>query len=69
MHIQNEMALHVDYCNDFGISKEEMEATEESQGKHDSCSSNPAADKEFSLHGVYEVSSTFSNAMGDTDPR
>ncbi|CAG8955247.1 hypothetical protein HYFRA_00011229 [Hymenoscyphus fraxineus] len=30
-HIHHEMALHVGYCEGFGISKEEMEATEESQ--------------------------------------
>ena len=35
-HIQNEMALHIDYCKDFGVSKEEMEAAEESEGRNDS---------------------------------
>jgi hypothetical protein len=30
------MALHIDYCNSFGVSKEEMEAAEESEGMHDS---------------------------------
>jgi thiaminase len=34
-HIQSEMALHIDYCRGFGVSKEEMEAAEESEGKHD----------------------------------
>jgi thiaminase len=33
MHIQNEMALHIDYCKSFGISKEEMETAEESEGE------------------------------------
>jgi thiaminase len=35
-HIQNEMALHIDYCKGFGVSKEEMEAAEESEGMHNS---------------------------------
>ncbi|KAI5864591.1 Phosphomethylpyrimidine kinase-domain-containing protein [Durotheca rogersii] len=30
-HIQTEMSLHLDYCQGFGISKEEIEATEEHQ--------------------------------------
>ncbi|KAI0840649.1 Phosphomethylpyrimidine kinase-domain-containing protein [Hypoxylon sp. FL0890] len=30
-HIHTEMKLHIDYCKEFGISKEEMEATEELQ--------------------------------------
>lgn len=31
-HIHTEMKLHLDYCEEFGISKEEIEATEELQG-------------------------------------
>jgi hypothetical protein len=31
-HIHHEVALHVDYCKGFGITKAEMEASEESQG-------------------------------------
>ncbi|KAI2630528.1 Phosphomethylpyrimidine kinase-domain-containing protein [Xylaria nigripes] len=31
MHIYSEMKLHVNYCNKFGIEKEEIEATEEHQ--------------------------------------
>jgi hypothetical protein len=30
------MALHIDYCKGFGVSKEEMEAAEESEGMHNS---------------------------------
>ncbi|KAI2639848.1 Phosphomethylpyrimidine kinase-domain-containing protein [Hypomontagnella submonticulosa] len=30
-HIHTEMKLHLDYCEEFGISKEEIEATEELQ--------------------------------------
>ncbi|KAK6950423.1 hypothetical protein Daesc_008751 [Daldinia eschscholtzii] len=30
-HIHTEMQLHLDYCREFGISKEEIEATEEHQ--------------------------------------
>jgi hypothetical protein len=26
------MSLHIEYCEGFGMTKEEMEATEESQG-------------------------------------
>jgi hypothetical protein len=35
-HIEHEMALHIDYCRGFGVSKEEMETAEESEGVHDS---------------------------------
>jgi acyl CoA:acetate/3-ketoacid CoA transferase alpha subunit len=31
-HIHHEMSLHIEYCEGFGMTKEEMEATEESQG-------------------------------------
>lgn len=31
LHIQQEMALHIEYCKGFGISKEEIVATEEDQ--------------------------------------
>ena len=34
------MNLHLDYCKGFGISKEEIEATEEHQGKQASLLSN-----------------------------
>lgn len=32
-HIQHEMKLHLEYCKGFGVTKEEIEVTEESQGK------------------------------------
>jgi hypothetical protein len=32
-HIHHEMGLHIDYCKDFGVTKEEIERTEESQGE------------------------------------
>lgn len=35
-HIHHEMGLHIDYCKDFGVTKEDMEKTEESQGIFDS---------------------------------
>lgn len=35
-HIHHEMELHIKYCKDFGISKEEMLSMEESEGS--SCS-------------------------------
>lgn len=31
-HIYHEMSLHIGYCKGFGVSKEEIEASEESQG-------------------------------------
>lgn len=33
LHIQREMALHLDYCASFGLSKQEMEAHPETVGK------------------------------------
>jgi len=30
-HIHNEMKLHVEYCEEFGVTKDEIEAHEESQ--------------------------------------
>ncbi|KAK0646694.1 Phosphomethylpyrimidine kinase-domain-containing protein [Cercophora newfieldiana] len=36
-HIFREMQLHVGYCEGFGISKEEMEQTEEKEGRLTSC--------------------------------
>ena len=32
MHINTEMALHINYCASFGLTKEEMEQTPEKQG-------------------------------------
>ena len=32
-HIFREMKLHIGYCEGFGITKEEMESTEENEGK------------------------------------
>ncbi|KAJ5882081.1 heme oxygenase-like multi-helical [Penicillium soppii] len=32
LHIQREMALHIDYCTSFGLSKQEMEDTPETIG-------------------------------------
>jgi hypothetical protein len=31
-HIHHEMSLHINYCKDFGVTKDEIEASEESQG-------------------------------------
>lgn len=33
LHIHREMALHINYCEGFGMTKAEIEAAEESQGK------------------------------------
>lgn len=32
-HIFKEMELHINYCRGFGISREEMEQTEEKEGE------------------------------------
>lgn len=32
-HIQHEMKLHIEYCEGFGITKEEIVKVEEHQGK------------------------------------
>lgn len=34
LHIQREMALHLDYCASFGLSKEEIEAHTETIGQY-----------------------------------
>lgn len=33
LHIQREMALHLDYCASFGLSKQDIEAHPETTGK------------------------------------
>lgn len=33
LHIQHEMALHLEYCASFGLSKQDMEAHPETIGK------------------------------------
>lgn len=33
-HVFHEMELHIGYCEGFGISREEMENTEEKEGEH-----------------------------------
>lgn len=53
-HIHHEMGLHIEYCKKFGVSKEEIEATEESQGmkfKRDVNEANQIS----SMHGIYKV--------------
>lgn len=38
LHIQREMALHLDYCASFGLSKEEIEVQRETIGEyHQKC--------------------------------
>ena len=32
-HVKHEMSLHVNYCKRFGISREELETSEENEGK------------------------------------
>lgn len=34
MHIHREMAMHVDYCNSFGLSQEDMQSEQESLGEY-----------------------------------
>jgi thiaminase len=33
-HINYEMGLHLEYCKGFGVTKDDVERTEESQGKY-----------------------------------
>lgn len=33
-HIQHEMQMHTEFCEGFGIKKDELERFEESQGKY-----------------------------------
>lgn len=35
------MSLHISYCQEFGLSKEDMEQTEESEGQDSCVNSNP----------------------------
>jgi len=34
LHIKRETALHIEYCEGFGMTKAQIEASEESQGTH-----------------------------------
>ena len=40
-HVTHEMNMHIQYCEGFGISKQEILATEENEGKSDNCFSDP----------------------------
>jgi thiaminase len=54
LHIYKEMGLHIDYCKDFGITKEEIEATAESQGMRN----HPQLERNLtysSLYCIYQV--------------
>ena len=53
-HIHHEMGLHIDYCNDFGVTKEDIEKTEESQGMFDELR-RIKVDSTDSLHRVHQV--------------
>ncbi|KAE8447396.1 hypothetical protein EG329_010810 [Mollisiaceae sp. DMI_Dod_QoI] len=48
-HIHQEMALHIDYCKGFGITKEEIVSTEESQDMY-STLVNPKTGSHCKLH-------------------
>ena len=54
-HIHHEMGLHIDYCKDFGVTKEEIEMTEESQGMDDSLEIIELINYSPSLHCVHQV--------------
>jgi hypothetical protein len=54
-HIHHETALHIDYCKGFGITKAEMEASEESQGKCTPTKEQSRLTVRPSLHCIYTV--------------
>ena len=54
-HIHHEMALHVEYCKGFGVSQEDMEACEESQGELEFFIHKFRMLNGSSLYCVYEV--------------
>jgi hypothetical protein len=51
------MGLHIGYCESFGISKEEIESAEESQGKGlvSECFLAVANNTPYSMHSIHEV--------------
>ena len=54
------MKLHLDYCKSFGISKEEMEATEEHQGEFlgfalVTTTTLTYIDGKNSMHSLYQI--------------
>lgn len=55
-HIRHEMGLHIEYCKEFGVSKEEIEASEESQGNNSSHLFIDRAKTHSSMHSIYKVS-------------
>ena len=55
-HIHREMALHIEYCKDFGVTEEEIESSEESQGIPAFHDIENGSDEMNSLHSIYEAS-------------
>jgi hypothetical protein len=55
-HIHHEMGLHVEYCKGFGVTKEEIEASEESQGTLIATRTRASLTSSTSMHRVYQVS-------------
>jgi hypothetical protein len=47
------MALHVEYCRGFGISKKEIEESEESQGESSIYIPRHGINEVSSLHRIY----------------
>lgn len=55
-HIYHEMKLHVDYCAGFGVTKEQIERTEESEGGFDILGLYSGTNKSTSsMHSLYTV--------------
>lgn len=55
LHIHHEMGLHIEYCKGFGMSKQEIEASEESQGKRTCQSIADETNKIQSLYSIHQV--------------
>lgn len=63
------MSLHIEYCEGFGISKKEIEATVESQGKICCllCLLNITLTTGFSLHCIHKVMEALPQVAIGTD--
>lgn len=51
------MKLHIEYCKEFGLSQDEIENEEESEGRLPLGGDDKSADIPLSLYGIHEVKS------------
>ena len=54
-HIHYEMGLHLEYCKGFGVTKEDVERTEESQGRYMHYQIENRLTNSLSMHCIYKV--------------